>query len=191
MCPKGVKRIINEVKKGTSNSVDRSRLLAHLKEKREQGQSLTRREKRAEKQLAGDSGRKGDNTAWNGDKEIYSVIYEAELPSNMYPDVSDARHFQEANRQLNEAFKKDAEFANNMEKMYPGIVKGVQPGKRGAYPRKAPTADVTWHHEANRKGILQLMPIEQHTANGKIQSILHPDGKGGMQNWGGGRKRKK
>ncbi|MBQ2922128.1 MAG: hypothetical protein IJE60_03405, partial [Tyzzerella sp.] len=46
------------IKKGTSNSDDRSRLLAHLQEKREQGQSLTRREKRAEKQLAGDSGKK-------------------------------------------------------------------------------------------------------------------------------------
>ena len=53
VCPKGVKRIVNEIKKGTSNSDDRSRLLAHLKGKREQGQSLTRREKRAEKQLAG------------------------------------------------------------------------------------------------------------------------------------------
>ena len=57
VCPKGVKRIVNEIKKGTSNSDDRSRLLAHLQEKREQGQALTRREKRAEKQLAGDSGR--------------------------------------------------------------------------------------------------------------------------------------
>ena len=63
VCPKGVKRIVNEIKKGTSNSDDRSRLLAHLQEKREQGQSLTRREKRAEKQLAGDSGKKsGINT---------------------------------------------------------------------------------------------------------------------------------
>ncbi len=53
VCPKGVKRIVNEIKKGTSNSDDRSRLLAHLQEKREQGQALTRREKRAEKQLAG------------------------------------------------------------------------------------------------------------------------------------------
>lgn len=109
----------------------------------------------------------------------------------MYPGVSDGKHFQEANKQLHEAFMKDATFANEMEKYYPGIIDGVKPGARGAYPRKPPTADVTWHHEANRKGILQLMPIEQHTAKGKIQSILHPNGRGGMQNWGGGRNRRK
>ena len=50
---------------------------------------------------------------------------------------------------------------------------------------------VTWHHEPNRVGILQLVPTEQHTASGPIQSVLHPNGRGGMQNWGGGRRRKK
>lgn len=78
-----------------------------------------------------------------------------------------------------------------MENLYPGIIKGVQPGKRGAYSRKSPTKDVTWHHDSEREGILQLMPIKQHTAKGKIQPVLHPNGRGGMKNWGGGRKRKK
>ena len=78
VCPKGVKRIVNEIKKGTSNSDDRSRLLAHLQEKREQGQSLTRREKRAEKQLAGDSSRDTKRRLvnindWNGDINDPSV----------------------------------------------------------------------------------------------------------------------
>ena len=68
-----------------------------------------------------------------------------------------------------------------MESIYPGIVEGVKPGKRGAFSRKAPTKDVTWHHEATRSGILQLIPIEQHRAKGKIQSILHPQGSGGME----------
>ena len=128
---------------------------------------------------------------WNGDKQIYSVAYEVELPSDMYPGVSDARHFQEANRQLHEAFERNPQFAQAMETLYPGIIEGVKLGKRGAYPRTHPTKEVTWHHEANRAGILQLMPINQHRAKGKIQSILHPNGKGGMENWGGGRKRKK
>ena len=78
-----------------------------------------------------------------------------------------------------------------MEKQYPGIIKGVQPGVRGSFSRKPPTSTVTWHHHASREGILQLIPTEQHRASGKIQSILHPNGKGGMKYWGGGRIRKK
>lgn len=102
----------------------------------------------------------------------------------------DAKHFQEANKQLHEDFVKDPAFAQAMETLYPGIIDGVKPGPRGAYSRTAPTPDVTWHHEPNRVGILQLMPIVQHTAGGSIQSVLHPNGRGGMQNWGGGRRRK-
>ena len=132
-----------------------------------------------------------ENNQWSGDRGIYSVAYEVELPSDMYPGMSDARHFQEANRQLHNVFKADPEFAQQMETLYPGIIEGAKLGKRGAYPRRAPTKDVTWHHEATRKGILQLIPIEQHTAKGNIQSILHPQGKGGMENWGGGRTRRK
>ncbi len=128
---------------------------------------------------------------WSGEKGTYSVAYEAKLPKDKYPGVSAAKHNQEANRQLHEQFVKDPKFAEGMEKLYPGITEGVKPGKRGAYPRKPPTKDVTWHHEPNREGVMQLMPIEQHVAPGKIQSVLHPNGKGGMQNWGGGRKRKK
>ena len=140
--------------------------------------------------VGGNDSKSGRDT-WNGDKQIYSVAYEVELPSDMYPGVSDARHFQEANRQLHEAFERNPQFAQAMETLYPGIIEGVKLGKRGAYPRTHPTKEVTWHHEANRAGILQLMPINQHRAKGKIQSILHPNGKGGMENWGGGRKRKK
>lgn len=141
--------------------------------------------------LAGQVSKEGGSNTWTSDQGIYTVAYEIELPSNMYPDVSDAKHFQEANKQLNEAFVKDPAFAQEMETLYPGIIDGVKPGPRDAYPRTAPTQDVTWHHEANRVGILQLVPTEQHTASGPIQSVLHPNGRGGMQNWGGGRRRKK
>ena len=130
------------------------------------------------------------NGIWNGNKEIYSVVFEVQLPNGMYPDVSDVRHFQEANRQLNLFFKQNPDIAKQMEKLYPGIIDGVKPGPRGAYSRKAPTRALTWHHVANRKGILQLVLREQHEEKGKIQSVLHPNGKGGMQIWGGGRKRK-
>ncbi len=128
-----------------------------------------------------------DATKWSSEKGIYSVGYEAKLPKNMYPDVSSPRHFQEANKQLYEVFQKNPEFAQQMETLYPEIIDGVKPGTRGAFSRLKPTDDVTWHHHPEREGVMQLVPFEQHTAKGKIQSILHPDRKGGMENWGGGR----
>jgi hypothetical protein len=129
----------------------------------------------------------GETSIWSSEKGIYSVGYEVKLPKDMYPGVSSPRHFQEANKQLYEAFQKDSKFAQQIEELYPGIIDGVQPGKRGAFSRKPPTNDVTWHHHPEREGVMQLIPFEQHTAEGKIQSILHPNRKGGMENWGGGR----
>ena len=128
-------------------------------------------------------------SSWSGNKKIYSVAYEIDLPASMYPGKSDAQHFQEANEQLHKVFDINPTFAQDMETLYPGIINGVQPGPRGAYPRRAPVNTLTWHHEANRPGVLQLVPTAQHRAKGNIQSILHPNGKGGMENWGGGRKR--
>jgi hypothetical protein len=129
---------------------------------------------------------------WSSERGIYEVGYRAQLEKGIdYPGVSDARHFQEANRQLHEAFQADPTFAQRMEEVYPGIVDGVKPGSRGAFPRKAPTPDVTWHHNPYEEGALDLVPYDQHTSEGPIQDILHPDNKGGMEKWGGGRKRTK
>ena len=75
--------------------------------------------------VGGNDSKSGRDT-WNGDKQIYSVAYEVELPSDMYPGVSDARHFQEANRQLHEAFERNPQFAQAMETLYPGIIEGVK-----------------------------------------------------------------
>ena len=86
----------------------------------------------------------------------------------MYPGKSDARHFQEANKQLHKVFDTNSTFAQDMETLYPGIVNGVQPGPRGSYPRKSPVNTLTWHHEANRPGVLQLVPTAQHRAKGDI-----------------------
>lgn len=88
-----------------------------------------------------------------------------------------------------EAFQADPNFTRQMEELYPGINNGVAPGPRGAFSRTAPTGVVTWHHSVQREGSLELVPFEQHTSGGFIQSILHPNGKGGMEIWGGGRKR--
>ena len=69
----------------------------------------------------------------------------------------DGRHFQEANRQLYEVMEADTYFKQQVELLYPGITKEVQPGRRGAFSRTAPTSEVTWHHEPNRSGIMQLV----------------------------------
>ena len=128
----------------------------------------------------------GEAGKWSSEKGIYLVVYEANLPEDMYPDVSSPRHFQEANKQLYETFQKDSQFARQMEEIYPGINKGVKPGARGAFSRNAPTKEVTWHHHANREGVLQLVPRNQHKEAGLIQKILNLNGRGGMKNWGAG-----
>lgn len=63
----------------------------------------------------------------------------------------------------------------------------MNPGRRGEFSRNAPTKEVPWHHHAKHEGVLQLVPRNQHQAKGPIQKILHPEGRGGMENWGGGR----
>lgn len=105
------------------------------------------------------------------------------MPLNAYPGVSRQRHNQIANESLHNKFESDHDFAVKMEAQYPGIVEGVKPGSRGAFPRTSPTQDVTWHHSAD-KGKLELLPIDHHTASGAVQNTLHPDGKGGFSNWG-------
>lgn len=101
--------------------------------------------------------------------------------------ISDTRHFQEANRQLYETFRANSEFAKQMEELYPGINNGIQPRARGSFSPYPPAKGVTWHHNAEREGVLQLVNRSQHKAHGFIQKILHPDGRGGMEIWGGGR----
>ncbi len=117
------------------------------------------------------------------DSPNYSVATEVQLPSNAYPGVSRQRHNQISNQAMHEAFEADPVFAAQMENLYPGIVDGVNPGPRGAFPRSAPTSDVTWHH-GTQPGQMQLIPIDQHTAPGPVQGTLHPSGSGGFADWG-------
>jgi RHS repeat-associated protein len=118
----------------------------------------------------------------------YSVAFEARLQRNAdYPGRSDGHHFAVGNRQLHEAFESDPSFASSMDQLYPGIVNKVRPGPRGGFHRGAPHKLLTWHHEANREGVLQLIPREHHRAPGPVQASLHPGQRGGMETWGGGR----
>ncbi|UNL87565.1 HNH endonuclease [Priestia koreensis] len=124
---------------------------------------------------------------WSSDKGIYSAAYEANLPKDMYPNVSSPRHFQNTNEQLYNTFESVSRFKQQMEELYPRINKGVQPGKRGKFSRNSPTNEGTWNHHSNREGVTQLVPWSQHQAKGPIQQMLHPCVRGGMENWAGGR----
>ena len=118
------------------------------------------------------------------DSGHYSVVYEVRLqrPTH-FPGKSETTHLQHANRQLHELFQANPQLAQRMESMYPGIIRGVRPGTRGAFPRRAPISDLTWHH-AQEVGVLQLVRRSQHISPGPIQESLHPGGRGGMDVWG-------
>ncbi len=121
-----------------------------------------------------------------GDSAQYSVSFETKLSKSMYPGRTAEAHFQAANKQLHQQMRGDSDFAKTMESLHPGITKSIQPGARGAYPRRAPVKGATWHHGVV-PGQMQLVPMSQHTAAGLVQQTLHPAGVGGMKIWGGGR----
>ncbi|MDI2590369.1 DUF6531 domain-containing protein [Pseudomonas sp. 681] len=119
----------------------------------------------------------------------YSVAYEATLEKDVhYPGRSDLSHFQEGNKQLYNSMNSDPIYKDHMESAYPGIYEKVSPGPKGAHARSKPHPLLTWHHDAYREGVLQLIPTAQHRSGGVVADVLHPGQKGGMEIWGGGRK---
>lgn len=117
----------------------------------------------------------------------YSVLYEMQLDPESVKGT-DTSHFREANKKLNTALSGDSSYKDMMDSHFPGISDHVSPGPRGGYSSDAPKG-YSWHHHPCRKGVLQLVPMSQHRAPGPVQAVLHPGGKGGMENWGGGRTR--
>ena len=94
-CEGAADRISGLIDEGRIKGKNRSKLEDYLRKQQESGQ-ITPWEKRVAEKLGIDT--KGDNktlasTQWSGDKEIYSVAYEAKLPDHMYPGMSDAKHF--------------------------------------------------------------------------------------------------
>lgn len=120
----------------------------------------------------------------------YSTIVQAELtPKVHFPGRSDKVHFQEANKQLYSNITSNSEYAQMMEQHYPGITKAVSPSLKGVFPTRPPIdLGLTWHHNSYQEGLLELIPRIHHRAPGVIQSNLHPNQRGGMEIWGGGRK---
>jgi RHS repeat-associated protein len=116
---------------------------------------------------------------------VYDVHAESRLPADMYR-MSDAKHFQEANRQLYYRMKNEPQLKATLESKYPGIAEAVSPGKRGAFPRKAPTGpgwETTWHHHEKVGGLLRLVDGPDHNSR---HLDYHPKGHGGRKMWGGG-----
>ncbi len=68
---------------------------------------------------------------------------------------------------------KDKNFAQLMQKL------GVTP----VGGKNTPDGFI-WHHSAERPGVMQLVPINQHTKGSDFWSILHPGGSGGFARWG-------
>ncbi|WP_018475464.1 HNH endonuclease [Echinicola pacifica] len=111
--------------------------------------------------------------------EFYSVTFESNLPTNLYPGGNYRAHFQAANTSLSNALSSDATFANSMTKL--GI--SVPRSSTGSILGKSPRNWV-WHHDVNA-GVMQLVPKFQHPSipGGKFWNTMHPDGKGGMSIW--------
>lgn len=114
----------------------------------------------------------------------YSCIFKAELKEGAhYPGKSRGIHFQEANKQLYNRIMADQVFATNIERLYPGIRNAVSPGARGAFSSRSPL-NLTWHHSAHDRGVLELIPRSHHQASGLVQNTLHPNNRGGQMVWG-------
>lgn len=117
----------------------------------------------------------------------YSVVIEARLRPGTFT-ASDAAHFRQANKQLYEMIRTDPQLAARLEAQYPGITQHVTPGPRGGFA-DTPPPGFSWHHHPKQPGVIQLVPRDHHQAAGPVQQSLHPEQKGGRENWGGGRKR--
>jgi RHS repeat-associated protein len=123
---------------------------------------------------------------------IYSNWFDARLQRGVhFPGRPDTAHFREANQQLWQRMQSDQAFARALEAEHPGITDFLRPGPRGAFPDNTPASvGLTWHHSAQREGILELVPTAHHRAPGPVQNSLHPNQQGGMELWGGGRQRR-
>ena len=128
------------------------------------------------------SGHKGDypdgkskpeNTKGNGKK--YTTLYEASAGSG----VTRGAHRNAANREFYNKMKNDSSFKAKMDKKFGyDVMEHMNSGKGSL---KNPSRDWVWHHPADKKGVLELMPKSQHQ-NPALQDILHPgpNGKGGF-----------
>jgi hypothetical protein len=113
------------------------------------------------------------------DGSFYSVAYETQLPSTLFPGKSYGVHFSAANRALNAAMASDETFASAMSEL--GMT--FKRTKTGAIDWARSPNNFVWHHHVET-GVLHLVPKAQHTTNSIFWETLHPEGVGGMSLWG-------
>ncbi len=96
--------------------------------------------------------------------EAYSVFFETTIAKT--GSGSRTVHKVLANKELNSAManKETKEMLSSL---------GVAPVKGNATPN-----GFRWHHSAERKGVMQLVPEGQHKSGSAFQDALHPGGKG-------------
>ncbi|WP_256254858.1 RHS repeat-associated core domain-containing protein, partial [Pseudomonas agarici] len=118
---------------------------------------------------------------------VYSVYFEAYLPSPEMYKLNDPTHFSEANRQLHYEVKNNPTLASQLENKYPGILNHVNPTSKGTFRGTAPR-NTSWHHHGQVGGLLQLVDKKDHSSRHKD---YHPKKSrrhyvGGRNVWGGG-----
>jgi hypothetical protein len=116
-----------------------------------------------------------------GGARAYSVAFEttlAPLADDAARTVSRGPHFKAANEALLNAMQSSPEFASGIRSL--GIE--VPTSSTGAALGKCPT-NWSWHHVADRRGVMQLVPTFQHRG-GAWRALFHPRGLGGFKLWG-------
>jgi hypothetical protein len=117
--------------------------------------------------------------AASADGSYYSVAYETNLPSNLFPGRSYATHFSAANKALHAAMASDETFSATMSDL--GMT--FKRTKTGAIDWTRSPNNFVWHHSVE-EGIMQLVPKIQHSPSSIHWNALHPFGEGGMSIWG-------
>ncbi|MDC0679024.1 RHS repeat-associated core domain-containing protein [Sorangium atrum] len=110
----------------------------------------------------------------------YSVAFETAIPKagiGRYP-----AHFAAANENLLRAMA-DPQLAPMIRQTIGQQFESTILSPTGRVLGRSPTG-WTWHHVPGRPGVLQLVPSEQHASGSAWQHLLHPNGQGGMSEWG-------
>lgn len=113
------------------------------------------------------------------DGSVYSVAFEMNLNSDLYPGGSYTGHFKAANIALSETMASDATFSNSMSELKIIIPRSSSGNISGKSPK-----DWVWHHDIG-PGVMQLVPKSQHPSipGGIFWKTMHPDNRGGMSLW--------
>jgi hypothetical protein len=104
-------------------------------------------------------------------RRAYSVAFETIIPKVGAGDRP--AHFTAANKLLRDPIASDPEVARMMDQF------GVQVPKRLS---ESPE-HWSWHHVADRPGVMQLVPRWQHQSSA-FRPLFHPQGRGGFARWG-------